>query len=58
MEPKQIRRSNMELINYKEFFKYVLKGIIKLSDAQRANTFASWKVDGQDFYIYGIKKEE
>lgn len=41
------------LINHKEFFRFVLNGIIELSNEAESNVFTSWKVGGQDFYIYG-----
>jgi len=43
-----------KLMKYVEFFEAVLGGNIKLSNEAEADVFASWKVGGQDFYIYGI----
>ena len=42
-----------EVINFLAFFSLVLNGGIKLSNTQDATVIASWKVGGQDFYIYG-----
>ncbi len=44
----------MNCINYLDFFQSVINQKIKLSNGRDATIFASWKVGGQDFYIYGI----
>ena len=44
-----------QLISHTRFFQEFLDGTIKLSNDRNANIFASWKVGGQDFYIYGIR---
>lgn len=44
---------NGKLIDYLKFFDLVLRGEIKLTNDKLANVWASWKVDGQDFYVYG-----
>ena len=43
------------LIHHLVFFRGVLEGTIQLANDQDADCFASWKVGGQDFYVYGIK---
>ena len=48
--------SNRELIDHMEFFKLTLNGSIKLCNDRDGDIFASWKVGGQDFYIYGKKQ--
>ncbi len=45
------------LINHNDFFHEVGTGKIVLSNDRDANVFASWKVGGQDFYVYGIRQE-
>ena len=43
----------MKLIDHRKFFAFVVEDAIKLTNDQDADVFASWKVGGQDFYIYG-----
>lgn len=45
-----------KLVNHFDFFRRVLDGTVKLANDMDADCFASWKVGGQDFYIYGIEK--
>jgi len=45
-----------KLIHHDEFFKLYLDGKIKLSNDRDGDIFSSWKVGGQDFYIYGVKQ--
>jgi len=40
--------------DHRDFFRQVSSGKIRLSNQDDANAFASWKVGGQDFTIYGI----
>ncbi len=42
-------------ISHKKFFQRVLDTEISLSNDRDATCFCSWKVGGQDFYIYGIE---
>lgn len=48
--------NNPQLINTEEFFKQVVENKIALSNDREADVFTSWKVGGQDFYAYGIKR--
>ena len=50
--------STRKLIDHMEFFKLTLDGSIKLCNDQGGDIFASWKVGGQDFYIYGKKQNK
>lgn len=50
--------SARKLIDHLEFFKLTLDGSIKLCNDQDGDIFASWKVGGQDFYIYGKKQND
>lgn len=45
------------LVSYKEFFKLVLNKKIKLTSEENAEIYCSWKVDGQEFYVYGKYNE-
>lgn len=43
----------MRLIDHMKFFAFVTEGAIKLTNDRDGDVFSSWKVGGQDFYIYG-----
>ena len=45
-----------KLVNHLDFFRRVLDGTMKLANDRDADCFASWKVGGQDFYVYGIEQ--
>ena len=45
-----------QLVNHLDFFRRVLDGTMKLANDQDADCFASWKVGGQDFYVYGTEQ--
>ena len=45
--------NEMKLIDHRKFFAFVVEDAIKLTNDRDADIFASWKVGGQDFYIYG-----
>lgn len=45
--------SEMRLIDHMKFFAFVTEGAIKLTNDRDGDIFSSWKVGGQDFYIYG-----
>ena len=49
--------NNKELIHHYKFFGFVLRKRIELSNDEDADVFASWKVGGQDFYVYGVWKD-
>ena len=49
------RLDDMILNNYKEILKGILDGTLKLTNDRDATIFASWKVSGQDFYVYARK---
>lgn len=48
------KRIMTDNVDHMQFFGDVLSGKIKLSNQDDANVFASWKVGGQDFYVYGV----
>lgn len=52
---KNIGFDKPKLLTYTEFFNEVISNNIKLTNQEDANVFASWKVGGQDFYVYGYK---
>lgn len=48
-----------KLINYRELFERVLKGELKLvAQHNDYDYLASWKADGQDFYVYAERKNK
>ena len=49
-------KSKLRSLDHLEFFKMVLDKTIKLSNDQDATCFTSWKVGGQDFYVYGVEQ--
>jgi hypothetical protein len=51
---KGIKRP-VKCINHLDFFAKSIGDEIKLSNDIDCNIFASWKVGGQEFYIYGIE---
>ena len=48
--------AHRQLVNHLDFFRRVLDGTMKLANDQDADCFASWKVGGQDFYVYGTEQ--
>lgn len=48
----------MKLLNHIDFFHKILDGKYKLSSYQNAEVYSAWEVDGQEFYIYAVKKED
>ena len=47
-------KSEKKLISHADFFELFLVDKIKLTNNRDADIFSSWKVGGQDFYIYGV----
>lgn len=46
------------LINHLDLFRRVLNGSLKLSNDRDAGYFGSWKVGGQDFYVYAQDNDQ
>lgn len=51
LKPKPLM-ARPALVPHRMIFEGVLNGTLKLTNDQEATVFASWKVGGQDFYIY------
>jgi len=53
-----MHRNGKGLVKYQELFQKVLDGEWVLqSDCQPHTHWASWKVDGQEFYVYAKEEE-